>query len=568
MKPLFTQRALPLVLSLAAGLSACALPPATPKAQLAPAQPATLGMACEDLAARLADLPQTRIASVTTVAAGALKVPGQTLPEHCWVQGAMQERKGPLDGLSYAIGFEMRLPKAWNGRFWYQANGGIDGTVHPAVGALGGGPLTSALAQGFAVISSDAGHNNRITRGPGFGIDPQSRLDYGYQAVGSLTPMAKALIQRAYGKAPDRSYFGGCSNGGRHAMVAATRYADQYDGFLVGAPGYRLPLAAIANVFGAQQYARVATDPKDLSTAFTDAERRTVANAALKACDALDGLADGMIQDTAACAQAFNFQRDVPTCTGARDGSCLSAAQKAAIAPIFSGATTENGQAFYASFPVDAGLAGAGVKNWEFTAPLKLDSGAIGLIWSVPPQNPKTFKPTDYVLNTPISQLLASVQATNDTYRESALSFMMPVNPENLRAVQQRGGKVMAYHGNSDAIFSANDTQLWYEQLQATHGASTADFARFFRVPGMDHCRGGPSTDQFDMITPLVQWVEQGQAPQQVVAHVRGAGHAGGVNNELPAGWSAQRSRPLCPWPQVARYVSGDPEAASSFQCR
>ncbi len=258
----------------------------------------------------------------------------------------------------------------------------------------------------------------------------------------------------------------------------------------------------------------------------------------------------------------------MPTCTGARDGSCLSAAQKAAIAPIFSGATTENGQAFYASFPVDAGLAGAGVKNWEFTAPLKLDSGAIGLIWSVPPQNPKTFKPTDYVLNTPISQLLASVQATNDTYRESALSFMMPVNPENLRAVQQRGGKVMAYHGNSDAIFSANDTQRWYEQLQATHGASTADFARFFRVPGMDHCRGGPSTDQFDMITPLVKWVEQGQAPQQVVAHVRGAGHAGGVNNELPAGWSAQRSRPLCPWPQVARYVSGDPEAASSFQCR
>ncbi len=150
--------------------------------------------------------------------------------------------------------------------------------------------------------------------------------------------MAKALIAAAYGKRPDRSYFGGCSNGGRHSFVAMTRMPEEYDGYLVGAPGYRLPLAAIASQFGARQYATVATNPSDLSTAFTAAERSTVSAAVLAKCDALDGAADALIQDTTACQAAFDFNRDVPTCGGARDGSCLSAAQKAAIAPIFSGA--------------------------------------------------------------------------------------------------------------------------------------------------------------------------------------------------------------------------------------
>ena len=132
----------------------------------------------------------------------------------------MHRRTSPQDGKSYAIGFEMRLPNAWNGRFFYQANGGIDGTVSTALG--GGGPApTTALEQGFAVISSDAGHSGPDD--PSFGIDYQARLDYGYQATAKLTPMAKALIAAVYGKRPDRSYIGGCSNGGRHTFVAMTR---------------------------------------------------------------------------------------------------------------------------------------------------------------------------------------------------------------------------------------------------------------------------------------------------------------------------------------------------------
>ena len=156
----------------------------------------------------------------------------------------------------------MRLPNAWNGRFFYQANGGIDGSVGTATGSVNGGAgLTNALNMGFAVISSDAGHLG--SQGPTFGLDPQARLDYGYQAVAALTPMAKSAIASAYGKGPDRSYFGGCSNGGRHTMVAATRYADQYDGFLVGNPGFRLPLAAIANMAAYRAYATRGHRPRE-----------------------------------------------------------------------------------------------------------------------------------------------------------------------------------------------------------------------------------------------------------------------------------------------------------------
>ena len=246
-----------------------------------------------------------------------------------------------VDGKAYAIGFEMRLPKAWNGRFYYQGNGGLDGSVKTADGALGGGPLTGALMQGFAVISSDAGHSGPQT--PYFGAEAQSRLDYGYQAVAKLTPMAKALIATAYGKGPDRSYLGGCSNGGRHALVEAAR-GQAYDGYLIGAPGYRLPNAALAQLWGAQQWAPLAVpgattqhplNPSakipDLSGAFTKAERQLVADAILGKCDALDGARDGMVQAMQACQAAFNIKTDVATCTGDRNGQCLSAAQKSAV---------------------------------------------------------------------------------------------------------------------------------------------------------------------------------------------------------------------------------------------
>jgi poly(3-hydroxybutyrate) depolymerase len=538
---------------------------------------AAVGTDLRSCNALLADFkfPNTVVDSVAVVAAGGLQLSSQPIAEHCLVKGSMYKRKGS-DGREYAIGFEMRMPKAWNGRFYYQGNGGLDGNVQPAQGALGGGPLTGALMQGFAVISSDAGHSGPQT--PFFGMEPQARLDYGYQAVAKLTPMAKNLIAAAYGKQPDRSYIGGCSNGGRHAMVAAARMGDAYDGYLVGAPGYRLPNSALAQLWGAQQWATLATpnatikhpmNPNgslpDLGSAFNERERQAVANAVLAKCDALDGLKDGIVHATQQCQSVFSIATDLPTCTAERTGSCLTNAQKNALSSTFSGGKMSSGQAIYSSFPVDPGVAGANWAMWKFVNSLALDPLAVGAVFSSPPGpvNPLTEN---------IDKRMPLILATNETYQESGMSLMTPPgndNPVNLASLRQRGAKMMLYHGVSDPIFSAEDTRQWYERLNRTQGGQAAEFARYFPVPGMNHCSMGPATDQFDMLTPLVAWVERGVAPASVLATARGQGNGGGVNAELPRDWAANRSRPLCASPKVATYKgAGSIEYAASFICQ
>ncbi len=551
--------------SLAALLGACgggdsSLP------QLAAATGATLG-ACADLTTRIA-FPGTVITAATPVAAGTLTIAGTPVPAHCQVTGRMNDRVSTVDGNAYAIGFEMRLPNDWNGRFFYQANGGIDGSVVTATGGVNGGAgLTHALAMGFAVISSDAGHRGAL--GPTFGIDPRARSDYAYAAAQTLTPMAKTAIRTAYGKGPDRSYFGGCSNGGRHTMVAAARMPQEYDGYLVGDPGFRLPLAAIANIAAAQGYATVASTPGDISTGFTTPERTLVSNAVLAKCDALDGAADGLVQDGVACQAAFSLDRDVPTCTGARNGTCLSAAQKTVIGKRFAGLSTPAGTKIYTSFPYDNGLGGGNTAFWNFTAPTALDSGAVAFIWQVAPENPVGFVGATFALTGNLDTMLGKVGATDAVYTESALSAMIPPNPSRLGAVRDRGAKVMAYHGTADPIFSSDDTRKWYDSVNFFSDGDAASFVRYYPVPGMTHCSGGPATDQFDMLTPLVNWVEKGESPSRVIATARGPGNAAAVNADVPAGWAANRTRPLCPYPSVARYAgSGSLDLAASFTCQ
>ena len=557
------------VLSLASGSTIAAATPAV----LSASSGATL-QSCEGLLANF-HYAQTRVDAAAVVAEGALQQGTQAMPAHCLVKGSMHQRKG-MDGRDYAIAFEMRLPQAWNGRFYYQGNGGLDGNVPPALGALGGGPLSGALFQGFAVISADAGHTGAQT--PYFGEEPQARLDYGYQAVAKLTPMAKDLIRAAYGKAPDRSYIGGCSNGGRHAMGAAARLGDAYDGYLIGAPGYRLPRAALAQLWAAQQFSTLATPgatvphplaPQarvpDLSSAFTPQERQTVAQAILARCDALDGARDGLVQDVQACQARFNLQTDVPSCVGERNGQCLSAAQKQVIGTLFQGARSGSGQALYAPFPYDSGLVAENWSTWKFINSLALDPLSVSTVFSVPPRRVDP-------LTEDLDARLALFTATNESYKESGYALMTPPgheHPTNLAPLRARGAKMVLYHGVSDAIFSAEDTRRWIDALGQALGGTSADFARYFPVPGMNHCSGGPATDQFDLLSPLVQWVEQGVAPQAVPATARGAGNPGGMNAELPQGWSATRSRPLCAYPTVARYKGqGSIEDSSSFVCQ
>lgn len=561
-----TRPSLPVLLPLAAAalLASCTHAPDAPR--LAPAQPGTLA-ACEALATGFS-APGLAITSATRVAADAIKVGGQPVGAHCLVAGKLNERTSAVDGQTYAIRFEMRLPERWSGRYLYQANGGLDGNVVPALGGWGGGPVTNALLQGFAVISSDAGH--QASQHPFFGLDPQARLDYGYQAVGKLTPIAKGLVRAAYGRGPDRSYFAGCSNGGRHAFVATSRYAEEYDGFLAGAPGWQLPKAAVANMWGAQRYLTVASNPADVATAFTPAERQLLSRSVLARCDALDGATDGIVADSRACQAAFSIERDVPSCTGGnRDGNCLTPQQKAVVGGIFKGAATSDGKPFYASFPYDAGHGTAGVAFWEFNASMNLDPGAVGFVMGTPPEKREGFNPQAFTRGASIDDLVKRITATSGIYAESGMSFMTPPKPGDLSQVQRRGGKVLVYHGVSDAIFSSDDTLAWLAAVHGTHGSATDAFVRYFPVPGMGHCSGGPSTDQVDFLGPLVAWVEHGRAPDSITAAARGAGNAGGVNADLPATWSPTRTRPLCPAPLVARYKgSGDIEAASSFECK
>jgi pimeloyl-ACP methyl ester carboxylesterase len=534
---------------------------------------APLAVPCEQLIASL-QYPNAVFTSATSVPAGELMLAGQPIPAHCLLTGKMNERVGPVDGQAYAIGFEMRLPLAWNNRFFYQANGGLDGIVVPATGdTSGGGPLTSALLQGFTVISSDAGHS--ALQNPSFGLDPQARLDFGYQAVGKLTKMAKAVILTAFGQTPAYSYIGGCSNGGRHTLVAASRYADQYDGYLVGAPGLDLPKAAVSNIYGAQQYAPlsggavIAGGPfaglPDLSAAYTQAERQLVSNKVLERCDALDGLVDGLIQRTVACQFVFDLDRDLPTCPGARDGTCLTAAQKVAIKHAFAGGQTSSGSPLYARFPFDSGHASGSTAFWDFISPLVLDSGAVGFVFGTPPVNPASFNPVQFALSSNVDQLYASIFATNGTYTEASQSFMVPPNRTNLNRLRARGARMLVYHGSSDPIFSADHTRRWFTNLNQT--LLFQSIARLYLVPGMNHCAGGPATDQFDLLSPLVRWVEQGEAPLEVIASARGPANPGGFNFELPSNWAPDRSRPLCPYPLVALYRGGDVERASSFDC-
>jgi feruloyl esterase len=172
-------------------------------------------------------------------------------------------------------------------------------------------------------------------------------------------------------------------------------------------------------------------------------------------------------------------------------------------------------------------------------------------------------------MNANLDALLGRINATSTVYTESALSFMTPPNPSSLGTLKNRGAKMVVYHGTSDPIFSSDDTTAWYESLRSANGGDASNFARFFRVPGMNHCAGGPATDQFDMLTPLVNWVEKGQAPDSVAAAARGSGNAGGANADVPAGWSAARTRPLCAYPKVARYTgSGSIDDAANFRCQ
>ncbi len=529
-------------------------------------------LACADITGEALGMGNLRVAETETVAAT------DDAPGYCKVVGYLDERISPVDDKPYAIGFEGRLPDNWNGRFYFQGGGGTDGSIQPAVGNLpGAGNTTNALAMGFAVFSTDGGHTSEnvpVIGGALFGVDPQARIDYGYNAVGQVTAVGKRIVERFYGNEADYSYFVGCSNGGRQAMVAASRFADQFDGVIAGNAGFNLPQSGVQHAWDVQAEASVAplySDGKPIiSQAFSPGDLTLLADTTLQTCDALDGLEDGMIDNPPACAAAFD--PTVLTCAAGKTDSCLTAGQVNALQAMFDGPVNSAGEALYSNWPYDTGVASFGWRIWKLgtsdtSTPnaiiATLGGGALPYVFVTPPDtvSGENNGVLDYLLAFDFDRDAPRIFATTDLYSESAMSFMTPPNPASYESFKARGGKMLVYHGNSDPVFSVNDTIRWYNDLRANHGAeATSDFARLFTIPGMTHCSGGPATDKFDMLGALTNWVEHGEAPAQVTAYAR-------ADNPDAAAFP-DRSRPLCPYPQQPRYSgSGSIEDASNFSC-
>ena len=548
----------------------------------APSDPAA---ACAGLAT-LAKFPvtPTQITLAKFNPAGTTSSNGMALPEHCQVQGIINKRTG-VDGFPYGASFEVRLPTPaqWNGRFMFQGGGGTEGAVPPATGAAG--TLSPTLAHGWAVASQDGGHENKDLPTPHqFFLDPQAVTDHAYGSIDVTAQTAKFLIDAYYGQAPDRSYFVGCSTGGRQGMVFSQNFPDYFDGIVAGDPVYDLEAIALGEDWGVKAIEAITPAPIEklpdgspvLYPALPVADQNLVTSAILAACDGLDGTIDGVVDNLGACWAKFDPatfvfpQTGQPLqCTGAKTATCLSAAQIDAVKKINRGPRNALGQPIKApasmaarehvdnvvfGYPYDGGfMAATGIPSRKIGTPTSgpgdfaLGLGQIPYIWMTP-VNPG-FNPLRFDFDKDIASLNKSTPLV--TYSAST----------DISKFRERRGKIIWYHGVSDPGPSVHGTIEYYKQLAARNGGlqETQAFARLFLVPYMGHCRGGPATDQFDMLTPLVSWVEQGNAPDKVVAS--------GTRFTSPP---TTRSRPLCPYPQEARYTGaagGDLGAATNYAC-
>jgi len=476
----------------------------------------------------------------------------KTLPAHCVVRGEVNHHRG-ANGREFGDKFEIRMPLDWSGRMLFQGGGGLDGILNPALGldaAMPNPASKSALGRGYAVVSTDGGHQdpNPIVPDGSFGSDPGARADYVDRSTKIVTDVARKIIARFYGRPIHHSYFRGCSNGGREALIAAERYPEYFDGVIAGAPAFNLTHAAMAEAWSTVQLASIAPrnaqGMPDLSRAFSNGDLKLVSDGVLRQCDELDGLKDGMIFNPEAC----HFDPAVLQCKGAKSDSCLTAGQVDVLEKVFAGPHDSNGKAIYSAWPYDAGVADFGWRLWmlgggPLPAPINVlifPSFFNGLALAGAPPAIDIFK----------------FNFDTDPARIERSSAEINAASLDWSGFQKRGGKLLLYTGMSDPVFSPLDLIRYYKQIQEHNGGATSvdQFARLYVVPGMTHCGGGPALDTFDTLTVMQEWVEEGKAPVSIEAS--GAAFPG-------------RTRPLCPYPQIARYNGkGNPEEASSFSCQ
>jgi len=467
-------------------------------------------------------LPHTTVTSAQGVAAGQFKAPENVkenvsdLPAFCRVAVDIAP-SGDSE-----IKAEVWLPlSGWNGKFEEVGNGGWNGFIQYAA-------LAGALRIGYAAASTDTGHTgDTASFAPGH---PEKLIDFGYRAVHETAVQGKAVVAALYSAAAQVSYFVGCSGGGRQAFMEAQRYPEDFGGIIAGDPGYDRAAESLQLVVAAQATHRDAAS-------FVSTEKfAALHQAALDACDALDGIKDGIINDPRVC----KFDPAVIQCKGADGPTCLTAPQVEAVRKLYAPIVDpKTGQEIFPGFQPGTELRFPNIAGQ--LRPLAMAE--------------ETFKYTvfqdanwDY-RTLDIGPDFARARKTDN----GVVSATSP----DLKPFVERGGKLIIYHGWADQNIAPFSSINYYQKLISVLGKQQVeDSVRLYMAPGMGHCGGGEGPSVFDTLTPLAQWREHGDAPQEIIA------------SQLADG-KIIRTRPLCPYPQVAEYKgSGSTDQAENFVCR
>jgi tannase/feruloyl esterase len=490
------------------------------------AYPATATAATCESVATLA-LPNATITMAQPVAAGAFTVPGARagrgnsmtdLPAFCRVAATLTPSSDS------DIKIEVWLPlQNWNSKFQAVGNGAWTGTIGYAA-------MADALRRGYATSSTDTGH---VGGSASFALGhPEKLIDFAYRSEHEMTVKAKAIVNAFYGSAPKYSYWNGCSAGGRQALKEAQMFPADFDGIIAGSPGLDWSGRSA-------QAVRVAQALQKDDARLSPAKQQLLHNAVVQACDALDGLKDGLIDNPAMC----KFDPKVLECPspGNNDGpACLTSAQVATARLIY--APTVNSKTKREL----AGLAPGSELGWT-------DQG-----WSVSARATGLDHYRFVVFKDPSWDVDRFNVETDVARIDEGESAAINANDPNLKPFFDRGGKLLQYHGWSDPQISAlNSTEYYKRVVAALGGAGKVQGSyRLFMAPGMAHCGGGEGPNDFDKVTPLEQWVEKGKVPDAIVASHSTDG-------------KVDRTRPLCPYPQVARYSgTGSKDEAANFVCK
>ena len=500
------------------------------------------GPECEALAGlKLAD---TTISSSKTVAAGPFTPPGgrggrggADVPAFCQVHGVL----APTPHSS--IHFEVWLPAAnWNGKLQVVGNGGLAGTIsYPA--------LAAALREGFAAASTDTGHTS--TESPAWLEDRERLIDYSYRGLHMTTVNAKAIVQAYYSEQAKRAYYTGCSTGGKQGLMEAQRYPEDFDGILAG---------DAAN-FWTHQMASEVWNGVVTSTPETNLSKeklQLLQDATLQACDALDGAADGLVSDPARC----RFDPAKLQCKSGDGPTCLTAAQVGAVRKIYDGPT--NPRTRKRLYP---GLYPGGEMGWA----------ANTVINKTTKSGVSSYDFWGYAFYHKPDWPYPTFDFDKDVQRaDEDLGPVTNATSPNLEEFRKLGHKLIYYHGAADPLIPAQNGIDYFESLVSMQKglARAQSFYRAFLVPGLYHCSGGPGPIGFgtsqpaptsqrdadhDALRALERWVENGTAPAQIIGTKY-------VDGDPAKGVAFQR--PLCPYPQVARYKgSGEMNDAANFTC-